>query len=253
MSNPTTRPTAAMIVDSLGKAPQPLSNVELQVLTGKTQTTVSAALRALIADGTVVKVVVGKVGRYTLAPVHADVNAEGIDADTAPVRAALSKSDVDTALAVIEKELVDNADAIAAIMDAPVSAATPAGTNSWDADRPGVRAEDDVPTPAPAADACKCGDDTVGHVHPAPRKAVRAAVDAAKKGKIDRARAAALAALTAAGADGMPVPAVWAVMQEAGPLAEVGAYHAVNALTKEGAVIVTAERAVRERTARIAG
>jgi len=247
MSAPTTTsPTAVAILEAIGTSPDPLTQAELALKTGKAKPTVSAAVRALVEDGAIVIVRDSKPNRYTLAGL-----GDGVD----QVPAAIEEDDT-----------------------AGVSAATPAGTNSWDAARfdltPAIAAltagtDTDpaaylvalglpadmaqtmaaaAPTPAPA---CHCGDDATGHVHPA-RRASRA-TGGGKAGKLERARAAALAAIDAAGEAGVNVRALWTIMEEAGPIVWVGAYRLLNAMRRDGLVTVSDERKAEDRTARKAG
>lgn len=98
---------------------------------------------------------------------------------------------------------------------------------------------------APADNTCHCGDDTVGHTHTT-RRARRSSTGTTRVSK-DAAWAAVTATLTAAGADGVDVPTLWAALMAEG-LALTGAYNLVNARRTAGDLVTTVDhREVRSR------
>lgn len=223
-ATPARKSAARDIVTALANAAHALTQRELALLIGRGRSTVTEAIPALIADGAVVAVD-GRPVRYRIATPAVDGPAATDAVDATP-----DAGDDDL--------LVRWANGTASeseIADAQMAAAARAAATV------------DAPVTVPA---CHCGDDTVGHVHPRAITAAPRTRGGSNAGKVDRARAAALAALTAAGDAGMTVPAVWDAMQLAGPLAHAGAYALLNTMRGEGAVTTTDERAVRSRTVR---
>jgi len=103
------------------------------------------------------------------------------------------------------------------------------------------------------APTCHCGGDDNGHVHPAkveaaaPEAAPRARRTRTSGGSKDGAWEKAAAALGEAGPEGLPVPELWKVLQEAG-LALSGAYALVNAKRADGTLTTAAEaRVLKDR------
>lgn len=226
----TARTATRAIVTALANAPvlagspAALTQKEIALVIGRGRSTVTEAIPALIADGAIVAVD-GRPVRYRIATAAVDA--------TDAVDATPDAGDDDL--------LVRWANGTASeseIADAQMAAAARAAATV------------DAPAAPVTVPACHCGDDTVGHVHPRAITAAPRTRGGSNAGKVDRARAAALAALTAAGDAGMTVPAVWDAMQLAGPLAHAGAYALLNTMRGEGAVTTTDERAVRSRTVR---
>lgn len=212
----TARTATRAIVTALAAAPAALTQKEIALVIGRGRSTVTEAIPALIADGAVVAVD-GRPVRYRIA--------------TPAVDGPAATDAVDSTMEALDA--AEDGDATATADDGIVAAMIPA---------------ESAPVTIPA---CHCGDDTVGHVHPRAITAAPRTRGGSNAGKVDRARAAALAALTAAGDAGMTVPAVWDAMQLAGPLAHAGAYALLNTMRGEGAVTTTDERAVRSRTVRV--
>lgn len=200
------------------------------------------------------------------APLSLPALADELDLATNPVRMALRRLTLAGTVVRIDTEgdLTRWAMPAAEVAEAEEAeeAEVPAHALRWEENRrelAEVRATEAAAAEAPAApalaDACHCGADEVGHVHPrqitaAPkaRKGKGAAV--ATSGRRAEAWAKATEALRAAGAAGMAVPEVWEVLQAQG-MSHQAAYTLVN--EHKGELVVVAEaRAVRERRVALA-
>lgn len=133
---------------------------------------------------------------------------------------------------------------------------------AWRAEQADATVVDTRQVPAPAATVpgtCHCGDDTVGHVHPTRLEKAAAAANATDAARPRRTRTGGAAnakaaawvkaeeALTAAGPEGLPVPGLWQVLQDAG-LALSGAYALVNAKRTDGTLVTATDaRVLKDR------